>query len=151
MATTCKPELHTPKRMVPSAILLTLSSVSALLLAPVVTLAPARAPAVRMDFTAVVKAAQVRAVEVKAGQDATAAAMVTGFVGFFALPTTDNILADLFLSTVVAGAIGVVAGFRQDGLGDAARTVGGGDLTATRTWNRQTGVLTCVRLVRCQA
>jgi len=104
-----------------AAILLTLSSASGMLLA---TRAPTRVPAIRMDYTDVVRAAQVRAVEVKDGQDATAAAMATGFVGFFALPTIDNIFADLFLSTVLAGVIGVVAGFREDGLGDAARTGG---------------------------
>ena len=42
----------------------------------------------------------------------------------FALPTIDNLFADLFLPTVIAGVIGVVAGFREDGLGDAARAVG---------------------------
>ena len=103
-----------------AAILLTLSSASGMLLA---TRAPTRVPAVRMDYTDVARAAQVRAVEVKDGQDATVAAMATGFVGFFALPTIDNIFADLFLSTVLAGVIGVVAGFREDGLGAPSEEV----------------------------
>ena len=106
------------------AILLTLSSASGMLLA---ARAPTtRVPAVHMAYTDVVRAAQARAAQVKADQDATAAVMATGFIGFFALPTIDNFVADLFLSTIVAGVIGVVAGFREDGLGDAARTVGGG-------------------------
>ena len=117
-------------RMLPATILLTLSSASGMLLA---ARAPTRVPAVHMAYTDVVRAAQVRAAEVKADQDATIAAMATGFIGFFALPTIDNFFADILLSTVVAGVIGVVAGFREDGLGDAARTVGGGVSKAVGT------------------
>ena len=116
--------------MLPATILLTLSSASGMLLA---ARAPTRVPAVHMAYTDVVRAAQVRAAEVKADQDATFAAMATGFIGFFALPTIDNFFADILLSTVVAGVIGVVAGFREDGLGDAARTVGGGVSKAVGT------------------
>ena len=113
-----------------AAILLTLSSASGMMLA---ARAPTRVPAVRMAYTDVVRAAQERAAAVKADQDATIAAMATGFTGFFALPTIDNLFADLFLSTVIAGVIGVVAGFREDGLGDAARAVGGGVSKAVGT------------------
>lgn len=112
------------------AILLTLSSASGMMLA---ARAPTRVPAVRMAYTDVVRAAQERAAAVKADQDATIAATATGFIGFFALPTIDNFFADFFLSTVVAGVIGVVAGFREDGLGDAARAVGGGVSKAVGT------------------
>ena len=113
-----------------AAILLTVSSASGMMLAARV---PTRVPAVRMAYTDVVRAAQERAAAVKADQDATIAAMATGFTGFFALPTIDNLFADLFLSTVIAGVIGVVAGFREDGLGDAARAVGGGVSKAVGT------------------
>ena len=113
-----------------AAILLTLSSASGMMLA---ARAPTRVPAVRMAYTDVVRAAQERAAAVKADQDATIAAMATGFTGFFALPLIDNLFADLFLSTVIAGVIGVVAGFREDGLGDAARAVGGGVSKAVGT------------------
>lgn len=72
----------------------------------------------------VVGNAQKRAATVKADQDATAAAMATGFLVFWNLPLPVPVFADVFLSTAVAGILGVVAGFREDFLGDAARTVG---------------------------
>lgn len=70
--------------------------------------------------------ARARAAAVKADQDATVGAMAIGAGAVFALPLVDSVFADLVLSTIIGGGLlGFLAGFREDGVGDAARSVGG--------------------------
>lgn len=74
--------------------------------------------------------AQSRAAAVKADQDAVTAVAVTGALGCLALPGTlllpiDNLFLDLFLSTIIGGlGLGGVAGFREDAIGQTARSAG---------------------------
>jgi hypothetical protein len=70
-----------------------------------------------------------RAAAVKADQDAVTAVAVTGTLGCLALPGTlllpfDNLFLDLILSAIGGGLLGGVAGFREDALGDTARSAG---------------------------
>lgn len=91
----------------------------------VVATAPTMSPP---SWQTAVENARARATAVKGQQDETAAAMAVGTIAAFALPIIpkfDNVVADLFLSALIGGGIlGVVAGFREDAAGDAARRVG---------------------------
>mmetsp|Transcript_38002 Transcript_38002/g.65166 ORF Transcript_38002/g.65166 Transcript_38002/m.65166 type:complete len:150 (+) Transcript_38002:22-471(+) len=88
----------------------------------------ASAPRMQSDVSGwqqVVRNAQERAATVKAEQEATAGAMAVGTLAVFALPLIDNFVLDLTFSALVGGgATGYVAGFREDAVGDAARSVG---------------------------
>jgi len=88
--------------------------------------ARASSPKVAVDWRRAVENAKERAAAVKQSQDATAAAMVVGTLGVYALPTLSNGPLDLFLSTLVGGGLlGYLAGFREDAAGDASRKAGG--------------------------
>ena len=110
-----------------SLICLVVGTASALTLPSRAVMAPRAA--VRMQQTEgwqlVVENARGRASAVKADQDATTAAMVTGGGLFFLLPVVDNVVADLLLSTIIAGLLGFTGGFVEGPAGDVVRKVGG--------------------------
>ena len=68
--------------------------------------------------------ARGRAATVKADQDATTAVMAVTLVGVFNLPIPIPAVLDVLFSLIVAGGVGVLAGFGL-GPGDAIRGVGG--------------------------
>jgi len=92
--------------------------------------APQRMQSPMMTWQKVVSNAQGRAAVVKADQDAVTAVMATSTFAVFSLPGVlllpfDNFFVDLILSSIVGcGVVGGVAGFSEDGAGDALRSGG---------------------------
>ena len=81
-------------------------------------------PTASEGWQVVVANARGRATAVKTEQDTTVGVMAAGAGLFFLLPTVDNVAADLFLSTILGGLLGVTAGFVEGPAGDAARKIG---------------------------
>ena len=75
------------------------------------------------DYMRAVRFARERAAAVKAEQDSTTGAMVTGTIAVYALSSQliDNVGVDIVLSLLLGCApLGYAAGFREDAIGDGA-------------------------------
>jgi len=82
------------------------------------------------DWRQAVELAQTRAAAVKDDQSVTTSSMVLTSTALFLLPTIDNAILDLLLSTLLgSGAAGYLAGFDRSPAGDAARVVGRAGVT----------------------
>lgn len=73
----------------------------------------------------VVANARGRAAAVKADQDATTGAMAATLLTVFNLPLIDNVVLDVLFSLILAGGVGVLAGFDIGPVGGPIRSVGG--------------------------
>ena len=92
------------------------------------------------DWKQAVGAAQARAAAVKSDQDATTSAMAVGAAGFFNLPLTDNVVADVLLSILVGVGFGYLAGFDTSPAGGAVRSLGSATGTAVATVDGALGI-----------
>ena len=92
------------------------------------------------DWQQAVGSAQARAAAVKSDQDATTSAMAVVALGFFNLPLTDNVVADVLLSILVGGGFGFLAGFNTSPVGGAVRSLGSATGTAVATVDGALGI-----------
>lgn len=99
-----------------------------------------------MARTKAVDNAKARGAALKAEQDTTAAAVATGTLAVYALPTFSGGVFDVLFSTLIGGgAAGYLAGFDQSAAGSAARKVGGVVSSATGELTTKIGELEVIK------